>query len=240
MRKAAVEQGLGVEVEKVSFDAWTKSYERLELLFDLAPDTFFAFYANEGLMPWQGAVSWVGRGGASWIQLRRSFLQGRCLGFYSQEEVLAHEAVHVARGAFQEPKWEEIFAYRVSKSRWRRWCGPLIESPWEVWLFFAALILGEGILFMADSWMGFGLFAGLLIAACVRRGRREWVLSQAKQHLLPLLVNREKAEALLVRLQDREIEAFARFDAEGIRRYIAQQTSLRWQVLRVAYFWPFS
>lgn len=234
-RRAAASTVVGDGVH-VTSEEWKDSQELLGALFDLEPKSFVAFYSDRNLMPWQGAVSWMGSDGTAWIQLRSSFRDGRYRRLYARSEVLAHEAVHVARSAFQEPKWEELFAYRTSRYRWRRWLGPCIESPWEVWLFFWMLIGSEVALIGTHSWLGMSPLALLILFAMVRRGWREWILYRAKQTVAPLLRNPHRAEAVLMRLSDAEIRSFARWDRQSVHSYIHAQGELRWALLRAAYF----
>lgn len=50
-----------------------------------------------------------------------------------------HESLHAVRIGFNEPRFEEVLAYYYSKSRWRRFFGPLFRKPSHA-LFFISLI----------------------------------------------------------------------------------------------------
>ncbi|MEX0961469.1 MAG: hypothetical protein WDZ28_01265 [Simkaniaceae bacterium] len=71
----------------------------------------------------------------------------------SLSELIAHEEVHIRRIAFDEPKFEEIMAYRRSEKSWRRLLGPLFFRPKEavfllIFLFTALVIeAGGGFMF---------------------------------------------------------------------------------------------
>lgn len=95
-------------------------------------------YSSKQLLPWEGAVFWVQQNGKPLLQLRPS-LQTKNLWGNSRNEILTHEAVHAAREAFNEPKFEEFLAYSTSRTSWKYWIGPFFRRPWEFPLFAAAL-----------------------------------------------------------------------------------------------------
>lgn len=61
--------------------------------------------------------------------------------FIPKEEVLKHELVHARRALFDDPKFEELLAFRTSKSKYRRTLSPIFSSNIEVLLFFLTTIL---------------------------------------------------------------------------------------------------
>ena len=98
-------------------------HKRIEELFAFSSKEIFVIQNNRGLWPWQGAVLWsyTTQDGYVFpvIQVRKT------TSLASLEEIYAHECVHMARFAFQEPWFEEILAYQTSKRAWRRFLGPL-------------------------------------------------------------------------------------------------------------------
>ncbi|MBI3900520.1 MAG: hypothetical protein HY324_00050, partial [Chlamydiia bacterium] len=117
---------------------WT--FLHLKELFDFSPRYLPIFYSNASLPFWQGGCCWVEDGIVA-LQLKKGFAKGSYLGI-SRDELIAHEAVHAARGAFSEPYFEETFAYLTSEKKWRRVLGPVIQRPWEVWPFLISLGIG--------------------------------------------------------------------------------------------------
>lgn len=211
-----------------SIEEWSKCSADLRKQVDIAPRSFPIFYSNEKLTPWQGAMSWIyeERGVIRCsIQLRKGKIN---------LEALAHEAIHAARAAFDEPKWEEALAYLVSKKKWRRFLGPIVEKSWEAWLFLGALIAGDLGWIFSESWLSFGPVALVMGSGMGRLLSRQWRLRWAAKRLEELVG--EEKEAVLVRLRDREIELFSRSSKEEIGVYITKQKCLRWRVLRLAYF----
>ena len=212
---------------------------RLQKLFDLDPQGIPLIFSNEGLTPWQGAVTRVfeEQGGVRCeVQLREDFRSKRSyLGLYSLDEVWSHEAAHAARCAFDEPKWEEWFAYRSSTSPLRRLLGPTIERPSEVWLFLIGLLVSEVGWIVSESLWAWAPLVCLLAIAGWRLARRYRIFQRAKRNVAALLREVDKAEAFLFRLRDAEIEAFARWDLQKIRDYAQKQECLRWRLLQAVY-----
>ncbi|NGX38613.1 MAG: hypothetical protein K1000chlam2_01788, partial [Chlamydiae bacterium] len=113
---------------------WTVAQEKTKALYDLSPDWIVAYYSNRNLPFFQGAATWITEKDTMRIplvQLKEKFEEGSLMRLYRREEVLAHEAVHAARMQFDEPYFEEIFAYKTSPRSWRRFFGPLFQSSWE-------------------------------------------------------------------------------------------------------------
>ena len=112
--------------------------------FNCRLDWILYTYSNRRLLPWQGAVTWMIEtqqvGTVPLIQLRKSFENARAF-FYDRDEVLLHEAVHVMRLPFHEPRFEEILAYFHAQSKWRRTIGPLFRKPKEAVVFVSLVLL---------------------------------------------------------------------------------------------------
>jgi len=204
---------------------WVRAH--LKELFDFEPHSLPAFYSNAGLVPWQGAATWIEEGQPPRVQLREGFRKGSYFG-YSRSEILAHEAVHAARSAFEEPMAEEFFAYMASEKSWRRVFGPIVKRPWEVWFFFLLAVLGIAFPLAqaaASFWLGCGAW---------RLFRLHRTIGLAAKRLKNVSGDRKKIRALLLRLTDREIRLFA--DGENPGSYARSQECLRWRLIRLAYF----
>ena len=198
----------------------------LKELFDFEPKCLPIFYSNASLAFWQAAASWIEGGKLSQVQLREAFRKGTYWG-YQRDEILAHEAVHAARSAFEEPHTEEFFAYMTSEKWWRRGLGPILQRPWEVWPFL--LSLGLGLVsplghLGASIWMGLGFW---------RLIRRHWTLRKASKALMREVRSQKKVRAILLRLTDQEIRLFAK--GREMRAYAAKQQELRWRLIHLAY-----
>lgn len=100
-------------------------------LFGFKIDWMEVEEGQKGLMPWHGGGTWIGEGRAR-VRIRKGL---------NREEILKHEAVHVARMGFKEGRFEEIFAYMTSEKKWRRILGPLFREPWHAYLFLGSSLL---------------------------------------------------------------------------------------------------
>ncbi len=224
---------------------WEWAGLRVKELFDFEPRWLPVIYSNKGLSLWEGAAAWIEEGTIHSIQLRTGLKKGQYLfGLYERDEILAHEAAHGARAAFEESGNEEFFAYATSDKKWRRVLGPLLRKDWEVWPFLIAVFMavfcqwaaiywdgfeiGAGICFwMASLWIGLGFWR------LIRHHRRLKMASKAALHLVRTPCNSSKARALLFRLTDREIDLLA--EGKDFKKYAEAQNGLRWRLIRLAY-----
>jgi len=226
----------------------------IKKFFDIDPTWIPIFFSNYKLSPWHGGCAWIFQltnetPMAAFFQLRQTFRKSRkYLGLYDREELIAHELCHVGRMMFQEPKYEEIIAYRTSKSWFRRWFGPIVQNSWESMLFLVVLLL---ILVMDFALAGFDqteafelamwfklIPIALIIYALVRLVLRQDRFSKCLHNVLDAVGDENKANAVVYRLQDKEINLFSRMRQEEIRIYATEnaEKSLRWRLLKSAYF----
>ncbi len=200
---------------------WQWASLHVKELFHFEPESLPAYYSNEKLAPWQGAACWIGEDRVPQLQLREGFRKGSYLGLYSRGEILAHEAVHAARAAFDEPENEEFFAYATASRKWRKVLGPILRRAWEPWLLFGSLAFG---VFWEASWL---LSAGLLAAAFWRLIRGHLRLTKAFQCLMGRVKSIKEVQAILFRLTDREIRGLS----QG--KWIEGDETLRWRLIRL-------
>jgi hypothetical protein len=191
------------------------------------------FYSNRKLAPWHGGVAEIlynekGRLSGAYLQLHRSFQNPHSLlsRLYSRDELLAHELAHIGRMAFEEPCFEEFFAYLTSAKRWRFWLGPLISASWEILIFFAVIV--------ASTLMSQPLFfVALLGCAFVRLAYRHWIFWRAVSLLTQAVGSKRLALAIMYRLTDKEIRLFARMEVCEIKDFIHShnKSTLRWRTI---------
>jgi len=220
---------------------WDWAKLRVKDLFDFEPRWLPVFYSNQGLAPWEGAAAWIEGGSIQAIQLRQGLKKGRYLGLYDRDEILAHEAVHGARCAFEESGNEEWFAYLTSEKKWRRALGPILRRPGEIWPFLAAAFGGICCQWAAIYWENLELVSKICFwIACFwivlgfwRLIRHHQRLKQASKAALHWTGSPARARALLFRLTDREIELFAK--GTDLKEYVEKQSCLRWKLIRLAY-----
>ncbi len=197
-------------------------------IYDLAPTWVDVEYANEGLMPWEAACTWYSDTVEELpvIQMRRVFQQKICyLGIYQKEDILAHEYVHAARYGLHSVAFEEIFAYYLSTSIFRRVVGPLFEKPWESSLLLLLLLVSPWTIWPVFLFLGY-LGARLSYRWC------QWLRCKKR---LEALMGERMPLALMVRLTDEEIIRFSSATLAEIKEWIEEQKSFRWQLLKKSY-----
>jgi hypothetical protein len=224
LKRIEATQDVFAKQESIPRAHWDWVKHHLSELFGFEPGSLFAFYSNANLTPWQGAACWIDEDGAPQLQLREGFRTGHYLSLYSREETLAHEAVHAARAAFEEPENEEFFAYATSEKKWRRAFGPIFKNGWEAWVLIAALFVG-----VFWEW---GILASffLICLGMVRLTRQHVRRWRACNVLMKQEQNKSVVRAILFRLTDSEIRRLAR------GKLLVSDDSLRWRLLQLAYF----
>jgi hypothetical protein len=205
-------------------------------LFDIAPDWTPLFFSDYELTPWHGGSAWIFQSGkdsprGALLQLRRAFYASTTyLKIYHRDEFIAHELAHVGRMKFEEPDFEEFFAYRTSKSPFRRWFGPIVKSFWEslafigalliiVFLDFARLFMNEPLLYTASLWLKLAL-TGVVAFGIGRLWWRHRQFSLCFKRLKELLADNSKTHAVIYRLTDYEIRSLSSMDAAEIPRFV--------------------
>lgn len=225
-------------------------YAKLIKTYDIAPDYFVAFYSDKDLYFFQGACTWIfDYQGLSMgvIQLRKCLKEKKYF-FYDQDEILLHEIAHLCRMAFDE-KNEEVFAYFLSSSFFRRCFGPLVSSEKEVFIFSIACFLAlVSYLFCSFfpllKWgvIVFGFFSFIyLYTGLFRLFFRKLTLRRAAKKLYRLLKIKKYVRAILFRMSDQEIKKFSKWKSYEILEFIKRkkESNLRWKMIFLSYFSSF-
>ena len=149
---------------------------------------------------------------------------------------------HVGRMAFEEKKYEELLAYKTSKSWFLRMCGPIIQSAGEsrliIYIMATLLMMDAYFLFQGSlsaylETQIFKLFPlALILFALFRLNKRQKTLAKAEKILTSIS---KHAKEILYRLTDKEIDTFAKMNQQEILTYIEQERSLRWKVIKLSY-----
>lgn len=221
-------------------DQLKEAFEELRKRYRSAPLWAPITFSNQKLLPWHGAVTWIFKEGAL-IQLRHTFKENTSyLGIYQRQTLLTHELAHIGRMAFHEPRYEEILAYRLSTRPLERWLGGVLQSATESWFFVASclsvLVLDLFLLFFGSwqtYWMGSWLKIlplALFIYAFLRLIKRQICLRRTLKKLEKIY--KDKAEAILYRLTDKEIDLFATLPVDAIAQYGHNASCLRWQAIK--------
>ena len=221
--------------------------------FGMMPDWALIIFHNYKLLPWHGGCAWIFQLDATsplcaFLQLRKEFKNySSYLGIYQRSELIAHEMAHVGRMAYEEPKFEELLAYRSSSSFWHKNLSPLVQSANER-LFFVILLVATLLTsltaLLVDSFLLTQLSLLALLApfiafimALLRLLKRQSCLKKTLNNLKKIVCKKD-ASHLLYRLSDKEIFLFANSTPAQISEYIKMQTtcSFRWQFLQQCYF----
>lgn len=225
------------EFPSKTFETFQEMGERVQEELGFTLPWVPIFYSNKDLALWHGGCAWIfqkeeGGPKGAFFQLRKGFSTKNRVFGYSKEEILVHEAVHVGRMAFEEPRYEEVLAYRTSKNLFRRCLGPIFSKPSEALLFFLSILL---------SFFYFPLIlipSLLLVAGCLRLALKHHRLESTFKKLIDLTGSKRLANQLLYRLTDKEIDSFGKFPLGKIKAliYSEQTQSLRQQLLRALAF----
>ncbi|KAF3363051.1 Uncharacterized protein PHSC3_000387 [Chlamydiales bacterium STE3] len=225
--------------------------KKTQFWYGIQPSWVQIIYSNEKLAYWHGGAAWIfqmeeNSPTAAFLQLRSSFLtKEKYLGVLSTQELVVHELSHVGRMQFEEPKFEEMLAYRSSASWLARNLGPVVQSSKESLVFVLTLLMiimvdigfliqGHYALYQMAMWLKVIPF-GLALAGFLRLYYKKKTLELCYEKLKQITCSEQKANALLYRLTDHEITTFAQLAPAMIKEFIAQQVELRWQVIRLAY-----
>lgn len=247
--RASIIPGVSISEEKYP-DFQEAAFSVTQPFFDMRPSWVPLFFGNLNLTPWQGGCAWIFQlrketPVSALLQLRKAFLyKKKYLLIYSRDEVMAHEFAHVGRMLFEEPKFEEVIAYRTATSAFRRFFGPLLQSPAEALIFVLILgmiVLIDVALVISGHWTLYEHAMGLKLIPCVMLGwwivrlwKKQRQFSSCLRKLEEVLDSKPHANAVIYRLTDREIETFSRMTPSEICQKVKEcyDTSLRWRVLR--------
>jgi len=213
-------------------------------LFDAAPDWVLVRQSKKGLLPWEGAATWIEEKEGK-LQIAAIQVNPHLPRFlYAPEEIAAHELVHAMRLGFQEERFEEILAHQTSKNRFRRYLGPLFFKPSEA-KGFVSLLLGMPLLSLVEIFFDVSLYSeyffllptGILAWFLSRLQRAQKTFARAREQIGKALTE-EKALAVLLRLTDEEIAQCAKWTPEEIIAFAGREKekSLRWRQLFLSYF----
>ncbi len=174
------------------------------------------------------------------VQLRMSFQHKKRFLIYDRDEILAHEACHIVRMAFEQEAYEEPLAYMLSKTGFRRYLGPILRNMRDFTifaitfaLFMVVQILGQTVVIPDFVWwaskMPFVLLVGYL--GVINHGVYKR-LRGAVRNLEDIFG--ENANAIVFRCSDGEIDEISGLsDSDKVRRRLQQKAEVdpRWQVM---------
>ncbi len=188
---------------------------------------FLGFYKPRPLPFWIAALTWIvptlNGFSVPCLQLpsSSSFL------LPSRKEIIDHESVHARRANFNEPRFEELLAYRTSRSRFRRLIGPLFQSTFESSLLLFSLLIS----------LFFAIFSSALVPALCSSaylfflgGRLFFRQKTLARCLKALSSSYKNCDQLLTHLTDKEITLIAKKGS-----VIRKKSCLRWRQINALY-----
>ncbi|MFZ0565568.1 MAG: hypothetical protein WAM28_05230 [Chlamydiales bacterium] len=214
------------------------SFSLAKKMFDIDPDWISINYTNKKLRFWEGGCTWIEPNKVV-LQLNKAFKEKETyLGLYTRDELIAHELVHVARLAFEEPIFEEILAYSTSPSHFRRFFGPFFRtSKGSRFLLIGFLACLGAAFFSFFVGVAYLCLFGLIGFNICRLLRAQYIFSRTQKKLIQL-VGAERALPIMIRLTDREIIRFSKKTKEQILAFAQKMSKnqLRWKQIYYAYF----
>ena len=196
------------------------------------------FFLSKSLGALWGGCAIVFNSGLRVFIIRAAFGKARSWLIYRRDELLSHELCHAARAQMNDRRFEELFAYRLSFSKFRRRFGDCFQSSADALLFLCPVVallavqLVQTFLWAAMPVWPFWLLAFayplrlLLRSAAARRA-----FERARAALLP--VYGDNVDAVLFRCSRAELEELAAMPPGGAAGWAAVRVAseLRWKVI---------
>jgi len=221
--------------------------------YDIVANWVPILFDNHKLSFWHGGCAWIFQleehtSIAAILQLKKKLKQTTSLyGIFDRKEIITHETAHIGRMAFNEPKFEEILAYRSSDSCIRSKIGAIAQNSKESGLFALSLIviLMLDLFFVMSGYESFYntfmwlklIPLGMIAYGLARLTKRQCELDSCLSNLALLITDPSKSLAIAYRLTDEEIKKFASIDPKKILEYAHTQAelSLRWRLIKSEY-----
>ncbi len=136
--------------KRISPQILTEAAELTRRYYGFSIDWVPGFFISKSLgILWGGcAISFPDQNQLSIFIIRANFAKCRRWLFYTRDELLAHELCHVARMPVRDRTFEELFAYRLSPSRLRRYMGNCFRHDYDAILFILPVFLLLGVQIM--------------------------------------------------------------------------------------------
>jgi len=187
---------------------------------------------------WGGCAISLPEDHLSIFLIRANFAEKKRWLIYRRDELLSHELCHVARLPIGDRSFEELFAYRLSFSGFRRYMGNCFQYSIDAILFIVAffLLLGAQISqqFLNLTWLPiypFWILAGAYpLFLMIRNQLARNTFFRAKQNLEKIGI--KNAPAVLFRSTKEEIKDIAA-QKDDPQNYLKKKSSneLRWKVI---------
>lgn len=222
--------------------------EELSKMINSSLDSIPVSVSKKGLYPWEPACCWIEEWEAKEssssvlliprIQLssslkKESFASPLFLKIGpSPEAIIAHEYIHALRAHFLSHQYEEYMAYwfcrffsRNTLDLIRFYFGPLFAGAREVVLWSLLVIASTMALPFLESYEGILILVSLLLFLPLIRLIFRWMRFSSAVRSLLSVFEEKYIHAVLVRLEDSEINTFASLkERKDVLSYIHQRT----------------
>ena len=196
------------------------------------------FFLSKSLGALWGGCAIVFNSGLRVFIIRAAFAKARRWLIYRRDELLSHELCHAARAQMNDRRFEELFAYRLSFSRFRRRYGDCFQSSADALLFLCPVIALLAVQFAQTFfWPATPVWPFWLLAFAyplrlfLRSSATRKAFGRARAALLPLYG--DNVDAVLFRCSRDELEELAAMPHAAVAAWAAARVAseLRWKVI---------
>lgn len=227
--------------ESISPEIMDEAAEKTSSAYGFSIKWVPGFFLSKGLgLLWGGCAISFHDSPFTIFLIRANFAKKKRWLFYRREELLSHEICHIARMPIRDRPYEELFAYRISPSRLRRYLGNCFQTQYDAIFFimpiFVLLFIQIVITFglanipIYPFWI---LAAAYPIFLLARNQYHRNIISRAEKSLQSAGI--KMAQAVLFRCNSEEISTIAAFgkNPEAFRKWSAEKagSELRWKII---------
>ena len=128
--------------KRINAEILEEAAELTRKYYDFSINWVPGFFLSKSLgFLWGGCAISFPENQVSVFIIRANFAEKKRWLFYRRDELLAHELCHVARMPVKDRTCEELFAYRLSPSRLRRYMGNCFRHDYDAVLFIVPIFL---------------------------------------------------------------------------------------------------
>lgn len=200
------------------------------------------FFLSKGLgILWGGCAISFHDSSFTIFLIRANFAKRKRWLFYKRDELLSHELCHIARMPLRDRSYEEMFAYHISPSRFRRYLGNCFQTQYDavffllpIFLLFSAQIAVTLDLLNLPMFLFWILAAVYPLFLLVRNQLNRNILFKAEKTLISIGIS--KPLAILFRCNSKEISEIASLknNPDTFHKWSEEKsgTDLRWKIIR--------
>lgn len=233
--------------KRINAEILDEAAELTRKYYDFSINWVPGFFLSKSLgFLWGGCAIGFPENQVSVFIIRANFAAKRRWLFYRRDELLAHELCHVARMPVRDRTFEELFAYRLSPSRLRRYMGNCFRHDYDAVLFIVPIFLllaaqVSRLFFNLERkipiWPFWIMAAVYPLFLLVRNHFNRSVFFRAKRNLekagipKPLPVLFRAAVDELIKISELK-------NPDDLKKYLDEraESELRWKVMKFRFF----